>query len=558
MYVEGSLMKPEEILQLIEKGENLKVEFKSWVNARSKKDLMGVLTKEAVALSNTSGGFILLGVEDDGDITGCKDCDLQNIIESIYDRTVPKLFTKIEEVVIKESIVFMIKVEKSSQLISTSSGEIFKRLGKNSKPMYPDEYSLNTISKTTKDFSLLALLESNEDDINFLEVYKLKERLKTRDPESTLVNLQDKAFLKDLGLIQNIDGHIKLNIAGLLFVGKDDAIKRLLPQAEVIYLHYNEKNTTEYDRRLDLKTTVLSTLDRLTQIIEDSNTIVNIQIGLFRIEVKDYPKHIFQEALLNAISHRDYTSSGVIYVKHYHDRLVIENPGAFPNGITIENIITHPSIARNKLIAETLQQLKYVQRAGQGVDIIFRDMLAFGKHMPFYTVYSDAVRLTLRNTLEDKEFVKFIVQEQDRNQKQFNTLEVIILHYLKDNKSINIDESIKLLQIEEQDIRTLLNDLISRGYLERNNRSYMFTKRVYDAFGENIGYIKDKTVDYIKAKRMILEYIEIEGYITNRKAQDLCGYDETKAQYTLKKMADESIITLIGKGRGSKYIKTEN
>lgn len=175
--------------------------------------------------------------------------------------------------------------------------------------------------------------------------------------------------------------------------------------------------------------------------------------------------------------------------------------------------------------------------------------------MPFYTVYSDAVRLTLRNTLEDKEFVKFIVEEQDRNQRQFNTLEVIILHYLKDNKSINIDESIKLLQIDEQDIRTLLNDLISRGYLERNNRSYMLAKRVYDAFGENIGYIKDKTVDYIRAKRMILEYIEIEGHITNRKVQDLCGYDERKARYTLDKLKVERSIELISKGRNSTFVK---
>ena len=243
-------------------------------------------------------------------------------------------------------------------------------MGKNSKPLYPDEYHLNEVTKTTKDFSTLVLAETSESNINSLEVYKLKERLKSRDPESTLVNLKDKAFLNDLGLTVSVDGQIKLTIAGLLFVGKDDSIRKYLPQSEIIYLHYNEKNAIEYDKRLDLRTTILSSLDRLTQVIEDSNTIVNIQVGLFRMEVKDYPKHIFQEALLNAISHRDYTSNGAIYVKHYHNRLVIENPGGFSQGITIENIITHPSVPRNKLIAENLQQFKYVQRAGQGVDII--------------------------------------------------------------------------------------------------------------------------------------------------------------------------------------------
>lgn len=551
-------MESEELLQLINKGETTEIEFKSWVKARSKKDLMGVVTKEAVALANTFGGYILIGIEDDGSVTGCIDYDTQNIIESIYDRTVPKLFTTIEKVNVYNKMVLAIKVPKSNQLISTSSGEVFKRLGKNSKPLYPNEYNLNEITKASKDFSTLALADSSESDINSLEVYKLKERLKSRNPESSLVNLQDKAFLNDLGLIVNNEREIKLTIAGLLFVGKDESIKEYLPQAEVIYLHYNEKNSTEYDKRLDLRTTILSTLDRLTQIIEDSNTIVNIQIGLFRMEVKDYPKHIFQEALLNAISHRDYTSNGAIYVKHYHDRLVIENPGGFPQGITTENIITHPSVPRNKLVAENLQQFKYVQRAGQGVDIIFRDMLALGKHMPIYTVYSDAVRLTLRNTLEDKEFVRFILEEQETKQKLFNTVEVMILHYLKENKSINIEEAAKLVQLEDIDTRNILNELVEGGYLERNNRKFIFTQRVYGAFGEDIGYIKDKTVDYIRAKRMIVEYTEKEGFITNRIAQELCSYDDSQSQYTLKKMVGENLIKLIGKGRGSKYIKTEN
>ena len=490
-------MESEELNQLIDKGETREIEFKSWIKAKSKKDLMGVITKEAVALANTFGGYILVGVEDNGQITGCNDYDIQNIIESIYDRTVHKLFTDIEEVELVGKTILVIKVKKSNQLISTSAGEVFKRLGKNSKPLYPDEYHLNEVTKTTSDFSTLVLAETSEININTLEVYKLKERLRSRDPESTLVNLSDKAFLNDLGLTVSVDGQVKLTIAGLLFVGKDDSIRKYLPQSEVIYLHYNEKNTTEYDKRLDLRTTILSVLDRLTQIIEDSNTIVSIQVGLFRMEVKDYPKHIFQEALLNAISHRDYTSNGAIYVKHYHNRLVIENPGGFAQGITIENIITHPSVPRNKLIAENLQQFKYVQRAGQGVDIIFRDMLALGKHMPIYTVYSDAVILTLRNTLEDKEFVRFILEEQEANQKLFNTVEVMILHYLKDNKSINIEQAAKLVQLEELDTRNILNELVESSYLERNNRKFIFTQRVYIAFSEDLGCIKDKTVDYI-------------------------------------------------------------
>ncbi len=162
-----------------------------------------------------------------------------------------------------------------------------------------------------------------------------------------------------------------LTIAGLLFVGKETAINRLLPQAEVIYLHYSADNMEEYDSRLDLKQPIISVIDRLTEKIQNTNKIVNVQVGLFRLEVEDFSEKVFQEALLNALSHRDYLNMGAVYVKHYPDRIVIENPGAFPEGVNEKNIITHPSTPRNKLIAETLQRLKYVQRTGQGVDIIF-------------------------------------------------------------------------------------------------------------------------------------------------------------------------------------------
>ena len=182
-------------------------------------------------------------------------------------------------------------------------------------------------------------------------------------------------------------------------------------------------------------------------------------------------------------------------------------------------------------------------------------MLASGKHMPVYTVYSDAVRLTLRNTLEDKEFVKFILEEQETKQKIFNTVEVMILHYLKENKSINIEEATKLAQLEGVDIRNILNELVEAGYLERNNRKFIFTQRVYGLFGEDIGYIKDKTVDYIKAKTMILEYIEQKGSITNKTVQDLCCYDERKVRYILSKMKEDGIISLIAAGRNSYYIR---
>lgn len=99
------------------------------------------------------------------------------------------------------------------------------------------------------------------------------------------------------------------------------------------------------------------------------------------MEIVDFTLKVFQEALLNALAHRDYQNQGSVYVKHYPDKVVIENPGGFPEGITQNNIITHPSVSRNKLIAETLQRLKYVQRTGQGVILFIEIWYLQGSHI---------------------------------------------------------------------------------------------------------------------------------------------------------------------------------
>ncbi|TJX13158.1 hypothetical protein E9840_10680 [Tissierella creatinini] len=539
-----------DIKDIIKKGENVYVEFKSWQKIKDKKELMKIITKEAVALANTKGGLILLGVEDNGEITGCDNYNIQNIIESIYDRTIPKLFNDIEEVIIDDNTILVISIPKGNTVYATSAGEIYKRLGKNSKPMYPEDFPMIQSGKVNNDFSSIVIDDTSEADIDNLEVYKLKERLKIRDTESTLPLMEDRAFLKDLHLIREKDKVIKLTVAGMLFIGKEASINRTIPQAEIIYLHYSDTNKTEYDKRVDLKVPIITALDKLTDIIEGSNYITNIQIGLFRLEVKDFPKNVFQEAILNAVCHRDYQSNGAIYVKHYSDRIIIENPGGFPEGINENNIITHPSIPRNKLIAETLQKLKYVQRSGQGVDIIFRDMLFYGKPTPIYTLYSEAIKLTLKSNLEDKNFTRFLTEEQDRNQFLFNTSQIMILKYLKDNGIVTVKDASRHSQLSLEDTIVVLNELINRGYIERNGfKKYILSEKVYHNLGDDVGYIKDKEVEYIRAKDMIIQYLKKNKSINNSKVRELCGCHDRKAKYYLDKMIQEALIEPNGENR---------
>ena len=547
-----------EFEKVLQKGESIDTEFKSWVKASSMKERVALAVDELIAFANSKGGTVYFGVEDNGEVTGCTgNYDLQNIVEAIYDKTRPPLFTEAGEFEYKGKTVITLSVEHDGPTYATTDGRCLRRLGKNSKPYYPDEMSNKYSAVQNPDFSGQIIVESTEDDINKLEIYKLKEKLKARDPESTLSEMEDMAFLNDLGLIKYDAGNLKLTIAGLLFVGKDQAIHRMLPQAEVIYLHYSQSNLEEYDARLDMTVPIISVIDRLSEKIQDANRIVNVQVGLFRLEIVDFSERVFQEALLNALAHRDYQNQAAVYVKHYPDKIVIENPGGFPEGITEHNIITHPSVPRNKLIAETLQRLKYVHRTGQGVDIIFRDMVSSGKPYPEYRAYNDAVSLSIYSAIDDVEFVKFVAREQNLRQRNFSLSELMILRYLTDNRRISLAIATDLIQGTRDMAQKSLNSLIRDGLIEVSGKEYMLTAKMYEAVKSDIEYTQDKVLQYVKAKGRIMEYVQETGSITNTQVRELCGFTRQQARLTLEKMQMEGVIVLLGKGRYAKYVASE-
>mgnify|MGYP004607003345 CR=1 FL=1 len=550
-------MTTEEFKKILLKGETDTVEFKSWVKARNQKEIIALAVDELIAFANHKGGTVYFGVEDNPvEVTGCNhDYDSQRIIEGIYDKTRPSLFVDIEDFDFEGKLVIAISVKSDGKIYTTTDGRCLKRLGKNSKPLYPDELSNVYSAVQNPDFSGRIIRESTLDDINKLEVYNLKEKLRVRDPKSTLPDLEDNDFLRDLHLIKHDGDAERLTVAGLLFVGKEISIQRLLPQAEVIYLHYSSDNLEEYDARQDMKVPLITVIDKLTERVRTYGKIENIQVGLFRLEVEEFPERVFQEALLNAMSHRDYQSNAAVYVKQYPDRIVIENPGGFLDGITENNIITHPSVPRNKLIAETLQNLKYVQRTGQGVDIIFKDMVSMGKPYPRYRSFNDAVSLTIFSAIDNKKFVKFITEVQDKSSKIMPLAEMMILRDLMDNRKESLSVLAETVQKSLDETKKSCNKLINSGLIEIVGKEYMLTAKVYEALKSDVEYTRDKTIQYIKAKNMILEYLQGNDKITSAKIQEMCCFTKQQARIVIDKMRKEEILEICKHGKKSYYTK---
>lgn len=146
--------------QVLSHGESLTVEFKTWIHAKDMRERISLAVDELVAFANAKGGIVYMGVEDNGEVINYKGRD-----------------------------VLAIKVERDRTTYAVSDGSCLKRLGRNSKPYYPDEMSNKYTSIQSPDFSGQILADSTVEDINVLEIYNLKEKLKTRDPKSSLPEL---------------------------------------------------------------------------------------------------------------------------------------------------------------------------------------------------------------------------------------------------------------------------------------------------------------------------------------------------------------------------------
>src|SRR5690625_3217926 len=202
-----------------------------------------------------------------------------------------------------------------------------------------------------------------------------------------------------------------------------------------------------------------------------------------------------------------------------------------------------------------LSFVKYVQRSGQGVDIIFKDMLALGKSAPYYELYKEAQQLNNYSNMEDAEFLKYITKEEERL-GEFTVQEICILKQVKDNKTITLPKAAEVAQMSTYSVITVLNNLIQKkNILQREKRNkYMFTHRVYSEFSDQVGYVKDKEFDEIQAETMILEYLNQNKSITRAEVERLCGFSTSTSKRLLRKLRDRNILKLIGKSSASRYV----
>jgi len=546
-------MNVDELRALIDRGEGQRLDFKSGVP--SVKDL----ARMVVCMANAKGGKLLLGVDDKGHIRGCPSYDVPELLAGTYRTTDPPITVDIEEMPTPRGTVLVVAVPRTPFVHSTTGGVFRRRVGKQCLPMSPADVLAFQSERAGLDYSARPLGQARyPDDVDPQALERLRAEIALRSP--ALDQRADRDLLRSLRLlVDGADGMsegepARLTVAGGLLLGRAETLRRDLPQAEVAYFRQRADTDIRLSERFHLPLPVL--LNRLEELIEADNEVHSFLLGLQRIDVPQFPRPVYREAILNAVAHRNYGLPGNVIVRHFPDRLEVMSPGGFPAGVRPTNILRQV-VSRNRLLAEILQRIGYVERAGYGVDMMYEQMLRLGKEPPSFIPDELSVRVVIRNTTFDEPFVAF-VQRRLRTDAPLTLEQLLVLSHLKHHLEMDWAIAVKLLQRGEGEAGEVLDRLVQDGLLNRVGTGRAAT---YQLTVETAEQLQVPTLGQLltpeEQEARVLEYVQEQGQITNRECRQVCGLNLYQASRLLSRMTDEEKLRAVGAGRGRAYVAPE-
>ena len=387
----------------IGKSEGLNLEFKKAENSFSKtKDLPDY----CAALANEGGGKLILGVDNSRNIIGTKafrgtsdalsHCLLQNLGIRI----------DVEEKIYKEARVLIFHIpSRSVGSIIKSSGD-YKypmRAGSSLVEMSQDKIK-EILNEAETDFSCQIVKNFVLSDIDEDAITNFKKLWAQKQDKKEYLEFSTEKTLRAIGAMDS-EG---LNNAALILFGKKQKIDELLPCAEIIF-EWRQTQKIRHDFRKEWREPFFKIYNDVWENINVRNIRFPYHEGFVQREVIAFNEESIREAIANAIAHRDYhIQSASIFIKATPEKISIQSPGGFVNGVNAENILER-SEWRNRRIAEIFQLAGLVERSGQGMDIIFGNTIREGKGLPNFAGSDNyLVFLNIPAEVKDESFILFL------------------------------------------------------------------------------------------------------------------------------------------------------
>ncbi|MCH9770267.1 MAG: putative DNA binding domain-containing protein [Gammaproteobacteria bacterium] len=428
---------------ILSAGESLFIEFK---------EKSSNLDREIVAFANAQGGSILLGVNDAGDITGLKvDNRLKSQLTDIARNCDPSI--PIQIISHKNNEVLEVKVPEGLDKPYRCKDGFFLRNGPSSQKLKRDE--ILAIIQTTNHLQFDNATNTRFHYPQDFCASQLQEYLKRCEigasfsVEDILLSLNTATYKKN---------KLVLNNTGVLFFAENPQL--FFPESFITCVKYK---TTDRFSIIDKKDFLGSPITQIEQTMSFLMSHIPSEVSIptdssnhlgRRKDIYDYPLVALREAIVNAVTHRDYLYTGSrVYVHLFPDCIEIENPGGLYFGLTMDKLGKR-SVRRNPLIADLLHRAKYIERVGSGFDRMKQSLKE--NNNPDM----DVVATNFFNIRFYPRIKKTALLGLSNRQRQIYLI-------IKEQKKIAKKELALFLQVSDDTVIRELNQLINLGLIQK-------------------------------------------------------------------------------------------
>lgn len=359
-------MKQTDLAILIQEGEGTTLEFKE--------SLSSSFVRELVAMANTVGGKVLLGVRDDGGIIGVRDSNvLRARVQDIARNCDPPVKVTVEPV---ENVLVVHVRESIAKPVQCSEG-FFWRQGAVTQKLSRDEirdfFRAEGAVRFDRSHCPRFRYPQDFDKQKFAAWLSLSGITGRPRTEDVLVNIE---------AAERASGALLFRNAGVLFFAKD--VRHFFNQAYVTCLLAKGTDKVHILDRKDFDGGVVADIEDALRFIErNTRTAYRIE-RLKRENIPEYPMKALREAITNAVMHRDWFIEGAnVFVEIYTDRIEVVSPGGLPKGMTLADLGTK-SVRRNALIADLLHHIDFIEKAGTGIRRIREEARVGGYPEPVF------------------------------------------------------------------------------------------------------------------------------------------------------------------------------
>jgi ATP-dependent DNA helicase RecG len=433
------------------------------------------------------GGLMALGVEDDGQITGCARQSTNNV-ETQAKTLCPDARVEAKRIPAirgdgEPDYILLLRVHyHERKVVRTGKGDAFIRVGDQKRRLTPEQVRELELAKGQIDIELEPCPQYKyPDDFHEEGIAAFIKSIRERHP-----NYPDRLTTTELLELRRLgkrNGQAFIpNTACVLMFARDPLLA--FPGCKIRFLRYEgaiEKTGTKYNAVKDL-----TFEGPIPVIIEDAAQALRQQLREFRrlgpdgkfLPVPEYPAEAWFEAIVNGCVHRSYGTLRTmnVFIRMFDDRLEFESPGGFPPPVTPQTIYDMHQ-PRNPHLMDAMMHLNYAQCAREGARRMRESMNALDLPSPTFSQREDAydlVRVLLRNNSKQRsEWVDADVEAVigPEKAKTLTEHERRTVNFIAEHKKAHASEIGRLLGIDWQTARKLLQRLTGREILRHVHRA---------------------------------------------------------------------------------------